>query len=398
MMALLDQRSASGRRVLLSVLEYPGAGRRLAALLAVGDLAEVLQWLCPGDGATVVAVAARVAGVSLNAAGRHTGRGQTEAGDLPSVGVDGTGRGNDDNAVNSGKHGDHQNTGNAANIDDDVLTRVVGEFLFTELFEEGRTFDPEPFAQRLTAAVGGTVASTVGGAAGSTVGDAVTGALGATLAPRTKSGAAVPKREQSDYFARVSARGAADSGRAQTATPIEPPLAMDDGAVTQRIYVANAGVIIVGPYLPRLFGMLGLTNKESFISLDATHRAVHLIQYIVTGVTVTPEPMLVLNKILCGLPISAPIPLDIDLRAQEQAAIEEMLAAVIAHWKAIGRTSISGLRESFLQREGRLISADEAWRLRVESKCFDMLLDRLPWGYAMVKYPWMKRVLHVDWR
>ena len=172
----------------------------------------------------------------------------------------------------------------------------------------------------------------------------------------------------------------------------------EDTTVNQRIYIANAGVVIVGPYLPRLFSMLGLTNKESFTSLSCAHRAVHLIQYIVTGATVSPEPMLVLNKILCGLPIAAPVPLDIDLRAQEHTAIEEMLAAIIAHWKAIGRTSIAGLRESFLQREGRIASSEEAWRLRVESKCFDMLLDRLPWGYAMVKYPWMKRVLHVDWR
>jgi hypothetical protein len=146
-------------------------------------------------------------------------------------------------------------------------------------------------------------------------------------------------------------------------------------------------VVIVGPYLPRLFALLGLTNTESFTSPSCAHRAVHLIQYIVTGATSSPEPMLVLNKILCGLPVSAPIPLDIDLRPQEQTAIEAMLAAVIAHWKAIGRTSIAGLRESFLQREGRLVCSEEAWRLRVESKCFDMLLDRLPWGYAMVKYP-----------
>jgi hypothetical protein len=171
-----------------------------------------------------------------------------------------------------------------------------------------------------------------------------------------------------------------------------------DDAITQRIYIANAGVVIVGPYLPRLFSMLGLTNKESFTTLSCAYRAVHLIQYIVTRSTVTPEPMLVLNKILCGLPVSAPIPLEIDLRAQEQAAIEDMLTAIIAHWKAIGRTSVAGLRESFLQREGRLVFSDDAWRLRVESKSFDMLLDRLPWGYATVKYPWMKRVLHVEWR
>ena len=52
--------------------------------------------------------------------------------------------------------------------------------------------------------------------------------------------------------------------------------------------------------------MLELTNEESFVSPSCAHRAVHLIQYIVAGVTSTPEPMLVLNKILCGLPTGEP--------------------------------------------------------------------------------------------
>lgn len=75
-----------------------------------------------------------------------------------------------------------------------------------------------------------------------------------------------------------------------------------------------------------------------------------------------------------------------------------MLQAVISHWNALGGTSVQGLRETFLQREGRLQRDEDAWRLRVAPRPFDMLLDRLPWGYATLKLPWMKEVLHVDWR
>jgi len=213
-----------------------------------------------------------------------------------------------------------------------------------------------------------------------------------TPASRAQADSTILERAHPSYVARTSARAAAESLQIQATSPV------DDDAVTQRIYIANAGIVIVGPYLPRLFAMLGLANKDAFTNLSCAHRAIHLIQYIVTRSTMTPEPMLVLNKILCGLPVTAPIPLEIDLRAQEQTAIDDMLAAIIAHWKAIGRTSIAGLRESFLQRAGRLVFSDDAWRLRVESRSFDMLLDRLPWGYGTVKYPWMKRVLHVDWR
>jgi hypothetical protein len=108
--------------------------------------------------------------------------------------------------------------------------------------------------------------------------------------------------------------------------------------------------------------------------------------------------LLVLNKLLCGVPPAMPLPREVVLQAREQDAGGQLLQTVISHWNALGSTSVQGLRETFLQREGRLQRDDEAWRLRVAPRAFDMLLDRLPWGYATLKLPWMKGVLHVDWR
>jgi hypothetical protein len=59
---------------------------------------------------------------------------------------------------------------------------------------------------------------------------------------------------------------------------------------------------------------------------------------------------------------------------------------------------VAGLRETFLQREGRLEHGEDRWQLQVKSLTFDVLMDRLPWGYATLKFPWMREVLHVDWR
>jgi len=402
---LLDQRPTAARPALLSTLEYPGAARRLAALFVGDDLSDVLQWLRPTDGAAALAVATRVTSLTQNRGNSSVSR-QNEVRKLSSPAGKPTHTSKDTNIVamreetqslsspsddgtctdtntNVGTRREEtrslplerdddtqtvKSTNVDSNIDIDVVTSLVNEILLTDLFEEGRTLDPEPFARRLTAG------------------------LSAALAPRAKAESTLRDRAHWSDLARKGTRAVADSFQAETALPAE------DDAVTQRIYVANAGVVIAGPYLPRLFSMLGLTTKGAFTTLDCAHRAVHLIQYIVTGSTATPEPMLVLNKILCGLPVAGSVPLEIDLRTQEKAGIEDMLTAIIAHWKAIGRTSIAGLRESFLQREGRLVFCDDAWRLRVESKCFDMLLDRLPWGYGTVKYPWMKRLLHVDWR
>jgi hypothetical protein len=56
------------------------------------------------------------------------------------------------------------------------------------------------------------------------------------------------------------------------------------------------------------------------------------------------------------------------------------------------------LRESFLQRGGRLQRKGDAWQLAVETRAFDMLLDQVPWSYSTIKFGWMERVIYVDWR
>jgi hypothetical protein len=164
------------------------------------------------------------------------------------------------------------------------------------------------------------------------------------------------------------------------------------------LFIANAGLVLAGPYLPRLFGMLGLVVDQRFVDDAAAERAVLLTQYAVTGQTQAAEPLLLLNKLLCGVPLQMPVARELDPTAAERQAVDGMLLAMIGHWKALGQTSLAGLRQTYLQREGRLEHGDESWQLQVQPTTFDVLLDRLPWGYATLKFPWMPEVLHVDWR
>jgi hypothetical protein len=180
-----------------------------------------------------------------------------------------------------------------------------------------------------------------------------------------------------------------------------PVLDWDDLADGDAIHVGNAGLVLAGPYLPRLLRMLGLAGDTTFTPPEAAaERGVHLLQAVVDGRGDTAEPLLVLNKLLCGLPLATPVPPRIELTPQQLAAIDGMLKAMIQHWRTLGHTSVAGLRETFLQREGRLIRKGgntDAWHLVVERHPLDVLLDRLPWGFATIKYPWMEQVLHVQW-
>ncbi len=166
----------------------------------------------------------------------------------------------------------------------------------------------------------------------------------------------------------------------------------------ESIYIGNAGQVLAAPYMPRLFSMVGLLEAGRFKDAEAAERAVHLMQLVVTGKTDAPEYQLGLNKILCGVGSGTPIVREIEATAQETEVVEALIKGMIGHWTAIGNTSVAGLRETFLQRPGALYFKDDAWQLKVQAGPIDMLLDRLPWSFSIIKHPWMERSVHVTWR
>lgn len=167
---------------------------------------------------------------------------------------------------------------------------------------------------------------------------------------------------------------------------------------TEEIFLINAGMVLAAPYLPRLFSVLELTADGQFVDELCVQRAVHVLQFLVSGRSAAPEYQLVLNKLLCGIKTAMPIAADMTLTQHECDVVESLLTSMIQNWKSIGNTTISGLRESFLQRPGMMRLIDDAWQLRVQGGVFDMLLDRLPWSFSIIKYPWMERPVHVTWR
>jgi hypothetical protein len=110
------------------------------------------------------------------------------------------------------------------------------------------------------------------------------------------------------------------------------------------------------------------------------------------------EHQLVIHKILSGVPVQTPVAPVYTLTNAEIEASESMLNGLMQNWPGFENTSIDGLRESFLQSEGRLQKSDEQWTLTVQVKAFDVLLDRVPWSISMIKLPWMKKLLRVEWR
>ena len=218
--------------------------------------------------------------------------------------------------------------------------------------------------------------------------------------------------------AAVAARLRAGRAAVQPGTP--PDLA-------DALFVDNAGLVLLWPFLGSFFERLGLLNGRSFAGDAAAQSAARLLHFLASGDPDPAEHQLPLCKLLCGLDLLAPIdpigpidpfdpldpldpfgpfgpldlldPLDPGTPAPEaqQAEAHALLAAVIEQAGCLGGLSADGFRGSFLLRRGQLSAVDGHHLLRVERESWDVVLGRLPWHTGFVKLPWMAALLQVEW-
>ncbi|MEA3052831.1 MAG: hypothetical protein QOG72_1734 [Sphingomonadales bacterium] len=182
--------------------------------------------------------------------------------------------------------------------------------------------------------------------------------------------------------------------------PRRPRLAAeaDGGAIA----VLNAGLVLTSPFLPQLFTALELvardgSGKLAWTESEQAGRAVHILQYLVDGRCDAPEPLLALNKLLCGLDLSWPTLPGIVMTEAERSTCQSMLGAMIANWPMLSGSSVAALQETFLQREGRISQVEGGWKLEVERKVLDVLVDSVPWSFAMIFHSWMEDPISVSW-
>ncbi|WP_183576373.1 contractile injection system tape measure protein [Mucilaginibacter sp. X5P1] len=163
------------------------------------------------------------------------------------------------------------------------------------------------------------------------------------------------------------------------------------------IFVNSSGIVILHPFLKPYFEGLELFAEKKFVSDEARQRAVLLLHYLATGETKVAEFNLTLQKVMCGYPLDDTLPDELLLTEKEITESDNLLSAVTNYWVPLNNTSIQGLRNSFLQREGKLELRENGWLLTIEQKTLDILLGKLPWGISTIRLPWMEQLLNVDW-
>ena len=167
---------------------------------------------------------------------------------------------------------------------------------------------------------------------------------------------------------------------------------------TRLPHTGDSGIVLLAPYIPMLLDKAGCTANKAFKDDNSKALAVSLLNYAVYGSYTVPPTEKSVAQLLCGLDPDIGTIEEHEPSDELKTLANSLLAGVIANWNAIGHTTPDGLRASFLIRQGTLSDGEEGPQLAVENSAYDVLLDKLPWGYTTVKLPWMKLPLHVKWR
>lgn len=161
-----------------------------------------------------------------------------------------------------------------------------------------------------------------------------------------------------------------------------------------QIFIRNAGLVLVAPWLPKFFQSLGLVVKGKIISPE---KAIRLLEFLDMGDVNFRAADLTLYRFLCGLWGDETIFPAKNINPKEIEACNDLLSSIISSWKELKNTTPDGLREGFFWREGIIKNINEHPILVIEQKGQDILLSFLPWGIGLIKLPWMPKPITVNW-
>jgi hypothetical protein len=161
--------------------------------------------------------------------------------------------------------------------------------------------------------------------------------------------------------------------------------------------VQNAGLVILHPFLPAWFKKSGIAGADGKWMTNSSELAVQALHYLATGEEEFFDWNMIFEKYVCNYPRKMPVRKQSMLTELIREESEKLLKEVIGYWPALKNTSPGGLRQMFLQRQGKMFQNEKQSKLIMERKAQDVLLDKLNWNVSVIKLPWKKDLLFVEW-
>ena len=157
----------------------------------------------------------------------------------------------------------------------------------------------------------------------------------------------------------------------------------------------NGGLVLLNPFIPTLFKNLEWIDDDN--SIKDNVRAVIMLHFLATGNEGVFEHHLTFEKYLCNVNQDHVISREIRLTEREKEEALNVLIAACDHWKKLKNASVDLVRNEFLQRNCKVNITPNSERVKIERKVFDILLDSLPWSIGMIRFPWKKEIIFVEW-
>lgn len=173
----------------------------------------------------------------------------------------------------------------------------------------------------------------------------------------------------------------------------EPPKQVEKAK--EGVYIENAGILLMHPFFVPLFKNLGYLDENK--QLTQPLKAVQLLHFMATGELECFEYEMQFAKFLCGISGDEVLDKSMMISDQEREEVEKVLLSALEYWKSLKSNSISLLQHEFLKRSGKLFSEGDTKRVVVEQKTVDILMNDLPWGIGMLRLPWMRDLIYVNW-
>lgn len=161
-------------------------------------------------------------------------------------------------------------------------------------------------------------------------------------------------------------------------------------------YIQNAGLILIHPFIKTLFEHCEFIDPKTQ-QLTDPELCAHLLHYIATGKINAPEYDMIFEKFLCNIPMHQTINRHIKLSRKHKTQAKNVIESVQHNWAPMKKSSAALLQNEFFQRPGKLVITDSDYTLIVERKTQDILLEKLSWGIGLVKLPWQKKFIFVNW-
>ena len=161
------------------------------------------------------------------------------------------------------------------------------------------------------------------------------------------------------------------------------------------IILPNAGSILLHPFLGAFFRDCGVLTEDNRFS--APDLAVHLLHYATTGILEAPNYTLQFEKLLLGIPLERTLDRYVAITQRHKEQVRELLTSLLENWPKLKNTSADTVRVEFLQRSGKVLSEGNSLRIIMDKKVQDILLDGLPFNLGMVKLPWRRDLIFVEW-